>query len=238
MINLEKNTINGWEVENELLIEALTHPNYSNINPDQANFERIEFLGDAVLDVFTAEWLYKNLIEDVGVLSKIRSLIVQTESLAEVGREINLHKKMIVRPKYQITKTDIEDCLEAIFGAVFLSKGIDHTRELFNQLFLGILEKFKKDLSDKKKRKKLLKLAVCESNPINLLQEYCQKRGYDLPTYRLLAKKGKEHEPVYQMECVVKIDSIEYKGEGKGRNKKQARMEAAEVINKQLKLKK
>ncbi|MCG3226858.1 MAG: hypothetical protein H7645_08060 [Candidatus Heimdallarchaeota archaeon] len=237
MIDLERNTVNGWEIENDLLIEALTHPNLTNIRPEQDNFERLEFLGDAVLDVFTAEWLYKNLEEDVGILSKLRSLLVQTESLAEIGKEINLHKKLIVRPKYTITTTDIEDCLEAIFGAVYLSKGIDIAREFFDQLFLGDLEKFRKDLSDTKKRKKLLKLAVCEVNPINLLQEICQKRGYELPTYRLLAKKGKEHEPLYIMECIVKIDAVEYKGEGKGRNKKQARMEAAEVINKQLKIK-
>ena len=127
--------------------------------------------------------------------------------------------------------------MEAIFGAVYLSKGIDIARKFFDQLFLGDLEKFRKDLSDAKKRKKLLKLAVCEVNPINLLQEVCQKRGYELPTYRLLEKKGKEHEPIYIMECLVKIDAVEYRGEGKGRNKKQARMEAAEVINKQLKIK-
>lgn len=237
MIDLEKSTINSWKIEKDLLIEALTHPNLTNIHPEQNNFERLEFLGDAILDTFTAEWLYKNLDEEVGILSKLRSLLVQTESLAEIGKEINIHKKLIVRPKYQITKTDIEDCLEAIFGALYLSKGIDVAREFFTQLFLGDLEKFQKDLSDKRKRKKILKLAVCESNPINLLQEFCQKRGYALPTYRLVSKKGKEHEPTYILECTVKINDIEYRGEGKGRNKKQARMEAAEVINKQLKIK-
>jgi ribonuclease-3 len=238
MINLEKSTINDLEIESNLLIEALTHPNYSNISPNQENFERLEFLGDAVLDMLTAEWLYQNVEEEVGILSKLRSLLVQTESLAETGKEINLHKKLIVRPKYQITKTDIEDCLEAIFGAVFLSKGIEETRKFYNLLFFGDLDKFRKDLLDKRRRKKLLKLAVCERNPINLLQEYCQKRGYDLPEYRLISKKGKEHEPIYVIECLVKINAIEYKGEGKGRNKKQARMEAAEVVNKQLKIKK
>ncbi|MHA1407576.1 MAG: ribonuclease III family protein [Candidatus Heimdallarchaeaceae archaeon] len=230
IIDLENSSIHKWKIKENLLQEALTHPNYFSIDPVQPNFERLEFLGDAVLDVLSAEWLYKNMNEDVGVLSKLRSLLVQTNTLAEVGKEINIHKHLLVEPHYKIEKTDLEDCLEAIFGAFYLSNGLSETKELFNLLFLKRLEKFKEELSIIEKRAEILDQIICEKNPINSLQEFCQKHHISLPEYNLVEKKGTDHEPVFIVECLVDYLKKTYRKIGEGRNMKTARSKAAEAI--------
>ena len=72
------------------------------------------------------------------------------------------------------------------------------------------------------------------SYPINILQEYCQKRAYNLPKYKLLQKKGEEHEPVYFYECSINIGEKEYNGKGKGGSKKIARSAAASDVLKKI----
>ena len=234
MIDVNAGKLFNWEIETELLYEALTHPNYASIDSTAKNFERLEFLGDAVLDILVAEWLYQHIEEEVGFLSQIRSLLVKTDMLAKLGKEIHLKKYMITQPKYRITKTDIEDCFEALFGALYLSKGIEAIRTFFNEIFMSELLSFKKASSTTKGRQKILDLVVCEKNPINILQEYCQKRAYDLPKYRIVQKKGEEHEPVYFFECSINFSEKEYIGKGKGGSKKIARSSAAGDVLKKI----
>ena len=237
MIDISAGRFFNWEIEAELLYEALTHPNYASIDPTAKNFVRLEFLGDAVLDILVAEWLYQHIEEEVGFLSQIRSLLVKTDMLAKLGKEINLKKFMITQPKYSITKTDIEDCFEALFGALYISKGIVETRKFFDEIFMAELLSFKKDSSTKKGRQKILELVVCEKNPINILQEYCQKRAYDLPKYRIIQKKGEEHDPIYFYECSINFSDREYIGKGKGGSKKTARSSAAADVLKKIQYK-
>ncbi len=237
MIDIDTGKLFEWKIDPTLLNEALTHPNYGSIDANIDNFERLEFLGDAILDVLVAEWLYRNVEEAVGLLSQIRSLVVKTDMLAELGKELNLKKYMITQPNYKTTKTDIEDCFEALFGALYLSKGIEITSDFFNKIFLSKLLAFQKDLSTDKGRKKILELVVCEKNPINILQEYCQKRNLELPKYRIIKKKGEEHDPTYYYECNVRIGEREYSGKGKGRNKKSARNSAAKDVLKKMNIK-
>ena len=234
MIDLEKGKFFEWDVKKSLLEEALTHPNYNNVYPDKENFERLEFLGDAILDVLTAEWLYHNIQEDVGVLSKLRSLVVQTDSLAEIGNSLNLQDYLLREPKYEVTRTDIEDCLEAISGAIYLSNDIETTRDFFNKHFSSKLQLFKEKLPNKEERSKLLKRAVCEDNPKNRLQEFCQKRRLDLPSYKVVGRKGFDHDPIYHVECTLQYKSKTYISKGEGRRVKIAEYDAAEDILEQL----
>ncbi len=234
MIDLEKGIFFDWKVKKSLLEEALTHPNYNNIYPDKENFERLEFLGDAILDVLTAEWLYHNIQEDVGVLSKLRSLVVQTDSLAEIGNSLKLQDHLLREPKYEVTRTDIEDCLEAISGALYLSNDIETTRDFFNKFFSSKLESFKEKLPNKEERSKLLKRAVCEDNPKNRLQEFCQKRRLDLPSYKVVGREGFDHDPIYQVECTLQYKNKEYTSIGEGRRVKIAEYDAAEDVLEQL----
>ncbi|MHA1419462.1 MAG: ribonuclease III family protein [Candidatus Heimdallarchaeaceae archaeon] len=234
MVSIAKSLLDDWKVEKELLDVAFTHPNHTNEHSDAENFERLEYLGDAVLSLLTAEWLYENIDEEVGILSMLRSLLVQTDTLADIGNDLELKKHLITSPKYKITKTDIEDCLEAIFGAVYQSTNIEKTKEFYYFLFKKRLEHFKKEISTEKGKKKILKQTVCEQNPINLLQEYFQKRGLDLPEYSLEKKKGKQHDPQYFIRCKVALNEIEFFTIGKGRNRKNARKNAAEKVLKKI----
>ncbi|MFW9853400.1 MAG: ribonuclease III family protein [Candidatus Thorarchaeota archaeon] len=234
MIDLEKGIFFEWKINRSLLEEALTHPNYNNIYPNKENFERLEFLGDAILDVLTAEWLYQNIQEDVGVLSKLRSLVVQTDSLSEIGNSLNLQDHMMKEPKYEVTQTDIEDCLEAISGALYLSNDIETTRDFFNKLFSKKLQSFKEKLKNKEERRQLLKKAVCEDNPKNKLQEFCQKRRLDLPSYKVIGREGFDHDPIYHVECTLQYKNKTYTSIGKGKRVKIAEYDAAEDILEQL----
>ena len=235
-IDLEKNKVLDWELDESLLLEALTHPNYHPPGQSIQNFERLEFLGDSILDTLTAEWLYKETKEDVGILSQLRSLLVRTNTLAEVGKELGIEKKLRTNSNYKIVETDLEDSLEAIFGAFYLSKGVDITRELFYKLFLKRLKHFKNEINDEKGREKILKLTVCEHNPINQLQEFFQKEGLELPEYSLLKKKGEDHEPIFFMQCKAKIGEKVYLSSGKGSNRKSAKRDAADKMSKKLKI--
>jgi ribonuclease-3 len=235
-IDLENNRILEWDIDKELLLEALTHPNFHHSEHPTENFERLEFLGDSILDTLTAEWLYKETNEDVGILSQLRSLLVRTNTLAEVGKELGIAKNLRTEPNYRIVETDLEDSLEAIFGAFYLSKGVDITRDFFYKLFLKRLQHFKNEINDEKGREKILKLTVCELNPINQLQEFFQKEGLEVPEYSLLTKKGEDHDPIFFMQCRVKIADKEYLSSGKGPNRKSAKRAAAEKMIKKLKI--
>ncbi len=234
MASFEKSLLDDWKVDKELLAIAFTHPNYTADHSESENFERLEYLGDAVLSLLTAEWLYENINEDVGILSMLRSLLVQTDTLADIGNDLGLKKYLITSQKYKITKTDVEDCLEAIFGAVYQSTNIEKTKEFYYFLFKERLEYFKKEISTEKGKKKILKQTVCEHNPINQLQEYFQKKGLELPVYYLKKKKGEEHDPQYFIICKVVINGTEISTIGKGRNRKSARKNAAEKILKKI----
>ena len=235
-IDLENCKILDWELDKALLMEALTHPNYHEPGHSVKNFERLEFLGDSILDTLTAEWLYQETNEDVGILSQLRSLLVRTNALAEVGKDLGIAKSLRTESNYKIVETDLEDSLEAIFGAFYLSKGVDITRDFFYKLFLKKLQFYKKEINDEKGRERILRLTVCEKNPVNQLQEFFQKEKLDLPLYTLLSKEGEEHDPVHIMQCKVKIGDKEYISSGKASNIRSAKREAAEKMVKKLKL--
>lgn len=235
-IVLERGIVLDWEIDKNLLIEAFTHPNYAAGKPDIKDFERLEFLGDAVLDLLSAEWLFNKTKEEVGIMSQLRSLLVRTNALAEVGKELGLAKYIRTEPKYHSVETDLEDVVEALFGAFYLSAGRDITRDFFNSIFSKRLKQFKKDLEDEEGREKILKLTVCEKNPINILQEFFQKRDLELPEYSLIKKKGSDHEPIFHMECKVVIEKQILTTIGKGQNQKAAKKAAANKMLKKLKI--
>jgi len=232
-IDLKRGKILGFKVNKELLNIALTHPNYTSKVKlkEKENFEGLEFVGDSVIDLIVADWLYKTWKkEKVGMLSKIRSILVQTDSLAHIGRELELEKYMFVEPHYKITKTDLEDCLEALFGAIYLSKGIKKAYKFFLVIFKEKLDEITELMQTPEGRVTLEKSVVCEKNPINELQELCQKAKVPLPQYNLVKKEGPEHNPLYHVECKVNLGQKLYTSRGSGRNLKEAKKMAAEKI--------
>ncbi len=235
-IDLVSGKVLDWEIDSKLLLEALTHPNHYSVEAKKENFERLEFLGDSVLDLLTAEWLFKETNEEVGLLSQLRSLLVRTNTLAEVGKDLGIEKFLLTSPKYHVVETDLEDSLEAIFGAFYLSRGIDISREFFNKLFMKRLQFFKKEITDEKGREKILKLTVCEKNPINELQEFFQKKDLEVPEYTLIRKKGEDHAPTFFLECKTKIEDKVFTTVGKGQSRKAAKKDAAKKMQRKLKI--
>jgi len=234
LIDTEKSKISGWKIDKKLLSEALTHPSYFQIEPSKKNYERLEFLGDSVLDLLLAEWLYQFVNEKVGLLSKIRSLLVQAETLSNLGYEIGLDMVMLKDNYYIITPTDLEDGVEAIFGAVYLSRGLEKARILFSKIFKERLETLLLDLSNEEGKQKIANLTVCERNPINRLQEICQQQKSPLPEYKLKEKKGTDHDPLYFVECRISTKDSDFSSIGTGRNLKTARRMAANLVLEQF----
>lgn len=170
----------GYEFKNTALLEeALTHSSYANVNGTAYN-ERLEFLGDAVLELFTSERLfaaYPNFSE--GELTRLRSRLVCKNSLSAWASENGL-RPLIRLGKSIRTPTDsmAADCVEAVFGAVFSDGGYEAARCVIS-LFLDSKEE--------------AGAPVMEKDPKTELQEFLQREGKTAPVYRLLERCGPEH---------------------------------------------
>jgi len=206
------------KIENkELLEQALTHSSYSNEHGG-GNYERLEFLGDAVLQLITSEYFYNLNSESEGALSKIRASFVCEEALAQYSKDIGIDKYIKVGNGQikNVNDTIIADCFESVLGAIYLDKGFVVAKEYV----LKILEPYVKDqhifLGDYKSR----------------LQEMVQTDKKSLE-YVLVSEDGPSHDKTFTFEVV--IDGIVY-GRGIGKSKKEAEQEAArDALNKSAK---
>lgn len=199
----------------EQLALALTHP---SCDLERGDNQRLEFLGDAVLDLVIAEALYKtfNSINE-GTMDRIRASIVNGKSLARKAAEIELEKFLQVSDSHREhhpdpSKAMLEDALEAIFGAIFLDSGMDAARTSILMLFGQQIEAA--DVSNRSK------------NPKGRLQEWTQEH-YDgaIPEYTLTSEDGPDHDRQYSSSV-----SINGKVLGKGRSSSKKAAESAAAI--------
>lgn len=174
----------------ELLTCALTHRSANG-----RNNERLEFLGDAVLDFVISEALFK-LRPDAseGDLSRLRASLVKDTSLARIATDIGLGEHLILGSGERKSgghrrRSILADALEAIFGAVYLDAGFDASRALIERVFAARLEELPdaEDLRDPKTR----------------LQEWLQARKLALPVYELVDVTGKAHAQTFAVNCTV-----------------------------------
>lgn len=190
----------------ELLQQALTHRSAS-----KRNNERLEFLGDAVLDFVVSEVVYLARPEaPEGDLSKLRASLVKDESLAELALELGLGEHLILGCGEQKTgghrrESILADALEAIFGAVFLDTGFDPAKEIINRVYE---ERYRElpdvgDLRDPKTR----------------LQEWLQARKMALPNYELVKVSGEDHKRRFIVSCTVVEESASTDGDSTTRRK-------------------
>ncbi|NHJ00714.1 MAG: hypothetical protein EAX86_01175 [Candidatus Heimdallarchaeota archaeon] len=212
-----------------LLEQSLTHRSLKSLRPDTKDNQRLETLGDAVIDLIVLEWLYHEKAENEGILTKSRAEVVKNETLAEVGKRLNIERILFCAPNYQVQKKDLADAIEAIFGAIFLSQGLRACQKLLISL-LG--EKMAEALHFEKKSMK--KWGTNEYNPKNLLQEHFQKQGLPLPSYKLIRKEGTEHNPIYTYQCKGIVNNIAFHELGVGKTKKIAQKEAAKALYQKL----
>ena len=212
-----------------LLIEALTHPSYKSVDPNIRDNQRLETLGDSVIDLLVLNWFYHKDVMTEGMLTKKRAEIVQNTTLAKIGKDLRLDSILRCAPAYIIQEKDIADTIEAIFGAVFVANGLSSCQSLLLQLFEDLL-----DNALNTDENESFILGQNENNPKNQLQEFLQQRHLPKPVYRLLKKEGSDHEPRYWYLCQGTYQEEIVKGEGSGSNKKEAQKNAAQNLLQKL----
>ncbi len=207
----------GIKIKNERLLgEALTHSSYSNEHGGKS-YERLEYLGDAVLEIICSEYLYSKTEYPEGEMSRLRSLYVCENALYEYSKEINLKDYIYLgNGMSEANKTIISDVFEACMAVIYLEHGLEGVKKVFYGLIVPYIERKEDFLMDYK----------------SLLQESVQtvKKSVE---YRLVSESGPAHHKLFKVEVV--IDDLVY-GVGEGLSKKEAEQNAAkEAYNKRAK---
>lgn len=202
--------------ERALVVRALTHPSLEHERAGEGDYQRLEFLGDAVLGMLLAEALYSRFPEwSEGDLSRFRAQLAGQETLAGVARGCGLGEFIrLGRGEEQTAGRDkdsiLADVIESLIAAVYLDGGLESARRLVLRLFDEHL-----DIPDS-----LLKI----NDPKSALQELLSARHLPPPHYRLLEESGPPHARQYRFQVLV---GDEPAGEGEGRSKKAAQQAAA-----------
>ena len=210
----------GLPVKNWLLLSrALTHRSYLNEHPEALeDNERLEFLGDAVLDFLVGAWLYNHYPEmSEGQLTRLRSALVRTEQLAEFARQDDLGAAMrLGRGEGRAGGREREALLcgtfEAIIGALYIDTGLESVRDFMEPR----LESAARQILSKRK----------DQDPKSLLQESVQSKGFPPPIYRTISTSGPEHEKTFEVEVLINGNVY---GTGSGHSKRSAAKAAAHL---------
>lgn len=203
----------------KLLSEAVTHSSYVYQLNDLKHNERLEFLGDSVLQLCISEYLYKNFMEKTeGELTKLRSLIVCENSLYQIAVTLRLGEFIFMSKGEELTGgreriSILSDCVEAIIASIYLDKGTEEAKKF-------ILEKFKVIIQQAIENKIILDYKT-------RLQEELQKSGEVCITYNLVKHEGPPHNRKFFMEVSVNNKAI---SQGAGYSKKEAEQNAAKEV--------
>jgi ribonuclease-3 len=213
--------------DKSLLQRAFTHRSYLNEHPD-AGFddnERLEFLGDAVLDFVTGEYLYHRFPEmPEGHLTSLRAALVRRETLARFARKHDLGDYLLMGKGESDSggrERDATLCaaLEALVGAIYLDLGIEAVHLVVEPLIRPEVERILVEHSDR--------------DPKSLLQEYAQANMGSTPRYATVGESGPDHAPQFTVEVTI---SGQVYGQGSGRTKQRAAQEAARLALEHLDL--
>ena len=201
-----------------LLTRALTHRSYLNEHPDAVeDNERLEFLGDAVLDFLVGEWLYNRFPEmEEGELTQMRSALVQTNQLAAFNKKFEMENAIRlgrgeIKSGGNFRNTLLCDVFEAFIGALFLDRGMEEVKNfvypLLEEAAIEIIENHKNE------------------DPKSKLQEWAQANGYIPPQYSTTSIYGPDHAKIFEVE--VKINN-KILGGGIAKSKQSAEKIAAQ----------
>ena len=204
-----------------LLRLALVHRSYCNENglDPSESYERLEFLGDAVLELAVSAELYRRLPQaDEGELTKTRSSLVRRETLAKIARRIDLGKYLLVGKGVDATNGRQQDSVlaaafEALVAAVYIDQGNEFTRQFIIRMIDGELTQVER-------------AGGPPENPKSQLQEIVQRQGLNPPKYLLVSSEGPDHGPVFTVEVMVDGQVV---GAGTGGKKSEAENAAAEA---------
>lgn len=192
----------------ELMQVAFTHSSYSNEHHTD-NYERLEFLGDAVLELVTSEYFYLHTNLKEGDMSKTRASFVCENALATYAKNIGLDKYILVGhgQEGKVNDTILADVFESVLGAIYLDCGFQKAKEYADQIILPYIKEGAHFLGDYK----------------SLLQEMIQTDRKSL-SYELVRETGPAHDKTFTVNVI--IDGIVY-GTGMGKSKKEAEQKAA-----------
>ena len=212
-------TLNINPTNINLYYEAFTHTSYSNENPSFPNYERLEFLGDAILEFIISEYLYKERQFPEGVMTRMRARYVCEEALATYAKDLNFESDIkLGGSELEVGPNDtiLADVFEAFIAAMYLDKGLDFTKNIVLSIVVKYIEKKVDFLHDYK----------------STLQELVQTDKKSV-TYEIVSESGPSHDKTFI--CNVLVDGIVL-GTGSGGSKKHAEQEAAkEALAKQAK---
>ncbi|MBO7664648.1 ribonuclease III [Candidatus Saccharibacteria bacterium] len=208
----------GFEFNDiDLLVTALTHRSYVNEHKASVHDhnERLEFLGDAILEMVSSDFLYRNYNEPEGIMTSWRAALVRTESIGAAGKELGYE------PLVRLSKGEkhgserahdviLADCFEAVIGAIYLDQGYETAKDF---IYKHILNKIDEILEDESWR-----------DPKSYFQELAQKNAGVTPVYRTLKEEGPDHDKSFTVGVYV---ADELKGTGVGHSKQEAQTAAA-----------
>ena len=214
----------GYDFDNiDLLVTALTHRSYLNEHKKSAteHNERLEFLGDAVLELVTTDFLFSNYDKPEGILTAWRSALVRTESIGAAGERLGYEKLIRMsrgekhgsaRARQQI----LANAFEATTGAIYLDKGYEAAKKYITDNILSTLPQILEEESWR--------------DPKSYLQEISQAKDGFTPIYKVIKEDGPDHEKIFSLGVFVGDKKM---GEGEGPSKQIAQQEAArEAIRK------
>lgn len=205
--------------DTRLLLRALTHRSYLNEHPEALeDNERLEFLGDAVIDFVVGAWLYNHFPEkSEGEMTRLRAALVRTEQLGEFGASLGLGNALRLgrgeeegggrhRPAMLCA------AFEALMGALYLDAGVEAVQHFVDPIVMEAVEAIHNGEGDR--------------DPKSELQEWVQARGHEAPVYRIAAESGPDHDKFFEVEVVVSGEVI---ARGTGKNKQVASKAAARL---------
>lgn len=203
----------------KLYTTAFSHSSYVHENNVKSDYERLEFLGDAVLELVISDYLYKNMEVKEGDMTKIRASYVCENALYEYSKDLNLSDYIKVGHGEEIDggrfkKVILADIFESLMGAIYLDLGFDIVKKVILNIIVPYIEN---------------KNITFFSDYKSVLQEFVQTEQKSI-TYELVNEEGPAHNKIFTMH--VKIDNIVY-GKGSANSKKEAEQEAAkDALNK------
>lgn len=208
--------------DSSLLSLALTHRSFGS-----SNNERLEFLGDSILNFLIADALYQQFPAcREGDLSRMRSLLVKGETLAELAREFGLGEYLLLgsgelKSGGHRRESILADTVEALIAAIYFDAGMQCCKALVLQWYAARLQAITLDSSHKDAKTQL--------------QEYLQARKQPLPSYELLQTTGSEHQQQFEIACTVSV--LKQAVMGSGSNRRNAEQAAAASVLDQLQVK-
>ncbi len=199
----------------QLLELALTHRSFSS-----KNNERLEFLGDSLINHVVAEHVYRkfpNITE--GPLSRIRAALVRRESLAELAINLKIGEYLFLgigecKNGGRNRKSILADAVEAIVGAIYIDGGFEIAREVILVLYTAKFSAMSEDLAEKDFKTKI--------------KEYTEAKGLELPIYELESVSGDAHQPIYHVVC--RINGSDWVGRGSAHSPQEAEQIAASLV--------